>query len=276
MSDAAPMNGRRRNPSGSRVRALVRRSARRAGVEQQMLSAYETALRAFEAPATRRNRRDDERTRLVAAAVLAADSNCVDVGANEGGILTVFTTLAPLGRHIAYEPLPDLSASLVRRFPRVDVRAAAVSNRCGESTFVVHKRLPTRSSLRPVGYDAAETESIRVPVTTLDDSLPAGYVPDLLKVDVEGAEHLVLEGARATLAAHRPVVLFEHQRSTAAHYGSGPSAIFKLLCDELEMRVFDLDGSGPYSLARLQQTYERGTRLNFFAVPAERRGPGRG
>jgi FkbM family methyltransferase len=268
------MNDARSRASGPDLRAWVRGAARRVGAERQLLAAYEFAVSARAGRAARRNRLDDQRARLLAAAVLKHDSNCVDVGANEGQLLAVFASLAPNGGHIAFEPVPRLSAELARRFPQVDVRAAAVSDRSGESSFVVHRRLPSRSSLRPVGYDAAETETIRVPVQTLDDSLPPGYVPHLLKVDVEGAEHLVLEGARATLRTHRPVVLFEHQRSTASHYGSGPERIFALLADELEMRIFDLDGEGPYSLDRLTAAYERGDRMNFFAVPATGPGPG--
>jgi FkbM family methyltransferase len=205
---------------------------------------------------------------LIAAAVLARDSNCVDVGANEGRHLSMFAQLAPEGSHIAYEPVPHLRASLARKFPGVDVRGAALSDRSGESAFVVHKRLPSRSSLRPVGYDAADTETIMVPVQTLDDALAPAYTPRLLKVDVEGAEHLVFEGALETLTTHRPVVLFEHQRSTASYYGSGPERVFGLLVEQLDMRIFDLDGAGPYSLPRLRQAYERGSRWNFFAVPA--------
>lgn len=245
----------------------MREAARRARVEQQLQLTYEVVLKAFEAPITRRNRRDDERARLLAAAVLGPDSNCVDIGANAGRLLGVFAQVAPEGKHIAYEPVPHLRASLARRFPQADVRAAALSDHNGESTFVVHKRLPSRSSLRPVGYRAADTETIRVPVQTLDDSLPAEYVPRLLKLDVEGAEHLVLEGARRTLMAHKPVILFEHQKSTARYYGSGPERVFGLLVEQFDMRIFDLDGDGPYSLPRLRQAYERGSHWNFFAVP---------
>lgn len=255
-------------PGGSRLRAFVREGARRAGVEQQLLVAYEGVLGALQTPSARRNRREDERARIVAAAVLGRDSNCVDIGAYEGRLLTMFTELAPSGRHIAFEPVPHLHARLAQRFPRVDVRACAVSDRNGESTFVVHKRLPSRSSLRSVGHGGADTETIRVPMQTLDDSLPPGYVPHMVKIDVEGAEHLVLEGGRQTLMAHRPVILFEHQRSTAAHYGSGPERVFDVLVEQLDMRIFDLDGDGPYSLARLRHAYTRASRWNFFAVPA--------
>jgi FkbM family methyltransferase len=268
MIEARLPGGHEAEGGAGRLRARARRAVRRAGVDRQLTVAYEGVLMALQSPARRRNRRDDERARLLAAAVLGPDSNCVDVGASEGRLLAVFAELAPLGKHIAYEPVPHVRASLARRFPQAEVRAAALSDRDGESTFVVHRRLPSRSSLRPVGYDAGQTETIQVPVETLDRSLPAGYIPHLLKVDVEGAEHLVLEGAIATLTTHRPVVLFEHQRSTAVHYGSGPERVFGLLVDKLGMRIFDLDGQGPYTLARLRHAYERGSRWNFFAVPA--------
>jgi FkbM family methyltransferase len=259
--------------ANSRIRALVQRAARRAGVEQQLVSAYESSLRVFESSTARRNRRDDEGARLLAAAVLAHDSNCIDVGANEGLHLALFTHLAPDGQHIAYEPVPHLRAGLEERFPDVDVRGAALSDANGESTFVIHKRLPSRSSLRSVGYGEAQTETIRVPMRTLDDSLPSGYVPHLMKLDVEGAEHLVLQGARRTLMTHRPIVLFEHQKSTARYYASGPDDLFGLLVEQLDMRIFDLDGEGPYTLQRLQSVYERGARWNFVAVPTARQRP---
>jgi FkbM family methyltransferase len=227
----------------------------------------------LEGPRARRNRRDDERVRLLAAAVLHSDSNCIDVGANEGQLLATFTELAPHGRHIAYEPIPHLSSALARRFPQVDVRTAAVSDFNGESEFVVNKRLPSRSSLRPIGTPPEHAETIRVRVANLDSSLPPGYVPHLLKVDVEGAEHLVLEGARGILRVHRPVVVFEHQRTTAPHYGSGPERVFALLVDELGMRVFDMDGIGPYSLPAFRDAFERGTRWNFFAAPERPNSP---
>jgi FkbM family methyltransferase len=260
--------GDRADADPSRLRALVLRAARRAGVEQRLLDAYSAVIEALASPTVRRNRRDDERLRLVAAVALSSDSNCVDIGANEGRLLEAFVELAPNGTHIAYEPVPHLRERLQRRFPRVDVRGVAVSDHCGESTFVVHTELPSRSSLRHVGYDRSLTETIRVPVETLDAGLPHGFVPTLLKVDIEGAEHLALRGALRTLREHRPIVLFEHQRSTASHYGTGPDQIFGLLADELAMRIFDMDGRGPYSRSKFRDAYERGSRWNFVAVPA--------
>jgi FkbM family methyltransferase len=258
----------RADPDPGGLRGIVRRSARRAGLEPGLLHAYAAALKAVESPTVRRNRRDDERVRLLAAVVLRSDSSCVDIGANEGRLLEVFAELAPNGRHIAYEPVPHLRASLARRFPHVDVRGVAVSDRCGESTFVVNTRLPSRSSLRNLGFDRAHTETITVPLETLDAGLPTDFVPQLLKVDVEGAEQLVLNGGRETLRKYGPIVLFEHQRGTASQYGTGPDEIMDLLVADLGMRIFDMDGGGPYSRSQFRDAYGSGSRWNFFAVPA--------
>lgn len=264
------MNSTTPLPPDRSLRRLARLTTRRFGMEAQAIGAYEAVLRAMDSPSARRNRRDEDRVRLVAAGVLSSDSNCVDVGANEGQLLGTFAALAPAGRHIAYEPVPSLAAELQRRFPQVEVRSAAVSDRGGRSEFVVDTHLPSRSSLRPVGSRTAETSTIQVPVERLDDALPPGYVPHLVKIDVEGAEHLVLEGAREIIRRHRPVIVFEHQRSTASCYGSGPDRMFDLVVRDLDMRIFDLDGMGPYSMAEFRHAYERGTRWNFLAAPARR------
>jgi hypothetical protein len=49
---------------------------------------------------------------------------------------------------------------------------------------------------------------IDVACTTLDSFVSAsGVIPDVVKIDVEGAELLVLEGARRVLEAHHPALI---------------------------------------------------------------------
>lgn len=225
-------------------------------------------IRGLARPEMWRTLRDDEQARVVAAAVLGRGSCCVDVGANAGTFLELFTELAPNGRHIAFEPVPSVCAALRGRFPDVDVRAVALSDHDGDRPFYVHRRLASRSSLRRVGFAPEELETITVPVRTLDGSLPEGFAPRLIKLDVEGAELEVLRGALGTLQRHRPVVLFEHQASTARYFDSSPEAVVELLA-EAGLRVFDMDGAGPYSGAGLRAVYERGRRWNFLAAPSE-------
>jgi hypothetical protein len=70
--------------------------------------------------------------------------------------------------------------------------------------------------------------------------------PALIKIDVEGAEGLVLQGARETIIAHRPFVVFEHGHS-ASEYETTSEEIFDVLCGDGRLRIFDLDGGGPYT-----------------------------
>jgi hypothetical protein len=84
---------------------------------------------------------------------------------------------------------------------------------------------------------------------------------------VEGAEQQVIEGAMRTLADFRPVVIFEHGSGSAEHFDTRPDDIHRLLTEEAGLRIFDLDGNGPYSLADLQQSFHAAERVNFIAKP---------
>ena len=86
--------------------------------------------------AARRNRIDNEHQRLLLAFSLAADANCVDIGAHRGAVLRDMVRCAPEGSHIAFEPLPDKAAELRSAFPEVDVREAAVCDENGTASFV--------------------------------------------------------------------------------------------------------------------------------------------
>ena len=57
---------------------------------------------------------------------------------------------------------------------------------------------------------------------------PHGYVPALIKIDVEGADLQVLQGAQRTLAAHRPSSP-EHGLGSADHYDTCPEDFDALL-----------------------------------------------
>ena len=213
-----------------------------------------------------RDAQDMQNLRLLLAFVLSARSNCIDVGAHSGDVLREMVRCAPHGCHIAYEPLPHLNQELVRNFPQVDVRLAALSNRSGESSFTHVKSNPGYSGFRERTYPGEERlEVITVRVEPLDTSLALDYVPTLIKIDVEGGEQQVIEGAIRTIVTHRPVIIFEHGRGAAEHYGTGPGDIYSLLCEEAGLRIFDLDGNGPYSREDLIRTFELGNRWNYVA-----------
>lgn len=225
-----------------------------------------TLKRPFDSKVLKRDRRDNEHLRLLLAFVLAPESNCIDVGCHNGDVLGLMTACAPHGRHVAYEPLPHLCRSLAERFPSVDVRCAALSDAAGSAEFVYVKSHPAYSGLRRRTYPGSErVETIQVRTEVLDTSLPAGYVPTLIKIDVEGAERQVLEGAIETISRHKPVVVFEHGLGGADHYQTTPIDVFRLLCHQGGLRIFDMDGGGPYGESQFEHSFHSGKRWNYVA-----------
>jgi FkbM family methyltransferase len=223
--------------------------------------------RAFEPASTTRDRRDHEHLGAILGAVLAPDSNCVDVGAHAGDVLADFCRLAPNGRHVAVEPLPHMAAILRERFPGVDVREVALGREPGPAEFAHVVTRPGWSGFRErptPGGGGDRVEKITVTVERLDDTIAEGYRPDLVKIDVEGAELGVLQGARDTLTAHHPIVIFEHGLGSADHYGTRPHDVFDLL-DGLGYRILDLDGQGPYTRAGFIDCFDAQGHTNFLA-----------
>lgn len=247
-------------PVGPKEREMVRRAAARAGLETPLRAVWEQLH-----PDVRRDRIDNEHMRLLMAFVLSEDANCVDIGAHDGAILREMVRCAPRGRHIAYEPLPEFAARLARDFPSVDVRNAAVSNRAGQETFFRMVGGPMQSGLKlRTGTPPEAGQAITVAVETLDEALPAEYAPTLIKIDVEGAERQVIEGAMQTLIRHAPIVCFEHGPGAEREYETSPEQVYDLLVGGADMRIFDIDGTGPYSRARFVETYQRPI-WNFIA-----------
>jgi FkbM family methyltransferase len=139
----------------------------------------------------------------------------VDVGANIGWF-TLFAARRVGGRgHVlAVEPNPA-NCELIRRsaanngFNQVRLIPAAASNRAGAVALETDA-----SNGRIIPVDAATTVvpcSYVVPARTIDDMVDEAGLDnvDVIKIDVEGAEPLVVQGAAKTIARWRPVLVCE-------------------------------------------------------------------
>jgi FkbM family methyltransferase len=156
----------------------------------------------------------------------------VDVGANVGvHTLRLARAVGARGRVHALEPEPDnfrLLERAVREAGATQVRlhAAAAADRTG----------PLRLYLSPVNRgdhrmhaDAVPRREVSVPAIVLDELLADEPRVDFVKIDVQGAEVLVLRGLRRTLA-RRPVagVLCELSPELQRRAGTDPEEFFAL------------------------------------------------
>lgn len=103
---------------------------------------------------------------------------------------------------------------------RIEILHAAIADRDGDIEFIVNDSDGAVCQIRATGvepYDhGSSASSNRVPSWTLDSVLARRSSPPVLvKIDVEGAEALVLGGATRLLAEHRPTVLMEVHNASA-------------------------------------------------------------
>jgi FkbM family methyltransferase len=174
-----------------------------------------------------------------------------DIGAQAGFYTLFFSRLIGPGATVyacepcAYEARYLLDHIRMNDVQNVHVIQAAVWSGSGLSALSVD-RGPTQNALSANGNSI-----LRVPTLALDGlEFPP---PDLIKMDVEGAESAVLEGAGQMLHDRRPIVF------VALHGNDQREICFEFL-NASKYALFELDGT---KITRLIQSDE------IYALPLE-------
>jgi FkbM family methyltransferase len=208
-------------------------------------------------PRYARGRLHEPRVTLALCAALRGARCFADVGANLGWYTCVAAAHLPRGRVHAFE-MDARNFGLLKEnvlhngFANVEANQVAVSDRTGTLSY---RRPPggLRAAFRLAGTHGAPQpgEEVQVPSLPLDAYFAArGEQPDVLKVDVEGAELQVLRGMRGLLEAHPPVLFLEVHPAGLASFGHSVSDVLGFLLErgyalhELEsMRSRDAGGA---------------------------------
>jgi len=160
--------------------------------------------------------------------LLRPDDLFVDVGANVGSY-TVLAAGAVGARCLSIEPSPGTFARLRDHVllndlaGRVALHQVALGSEHGEVRFT--------TGLDTVNHVLAADEqnaAVTVPMRRLDDVL-AGAAPTLVKIDVEGFEAQVLDGATATLAAPSLLAILVELNGSAARYSGSDDVVRRKL-----------------------------------------------
>jgi FkbM family methyltransferase len=172
--------------------------------------------------------------------VLQPGDTFVDIGANVGAY-TILAAKNAGADVVSFEPIPSTFGKLKRNVEanrvekKVDLRRYGVSDKAGTLYFTM-----SMDAVNHVLRDdevADGTEAVEVPVSTLDVLLKDRQ-PALMKIDVEGFEWPVLNGAGSMLGSPSLKALIIELNGCGAQYGYDEDKIHELLLSH---------GFNPYS-----------------------------
>ncbi len=203
--------------------------------------------------------------------VLSQGKVFVDVGANFGVYTLVASRLVgATGKVIALEPTAQSFAILreniaLNHFANVRAFQVALTQSSGKA-WLYHGWDPVGNSLGKDPLCGNEGEEVQT--EALDKLLEEKGIDRVhaIKIDVEGAEELVLRGAIRCLTTNRPIVIFEFNPGCAARLGLSPCGARDLL--ESLGYEFVLPGD----CARSNNPEARPTYFNIVAIPKQSTG----
>ena len=172
----------------------------------------------------------------VLAKLVPPGGMAIDVGANVGFFAYALADIADCV--LAFEPNPDYAffARWMLR-GRAEVRELALSDEFGRGTLYVPisdrgTDLHLAGSLKQTHSQFRNVKAYDVEVRTLDELGLVGV--RFVKADVEGNEREVLDGARATIARDRPIILLELLSGTY----KDPAADTAAVCESFGYEAF--------------------------------------
>ena len=149
--------------------------------------------------------------------LLKKDFAFIDIGANKGLYCYYSEKIISAAQIIAFEPIPKLAHLIRKLFPKISTVEKALSNENGKAilNIPIHNQnylIDTRGTLEKDSPELlGKFETISVDVITLDDYLKSSSITKigLIKIDVEGHELKLLEGAKKTILENRQIIIIE-------------------------------------------------------------------
>ncbi len=187
-------------------------------------------------------------------------SKCfVDIGTNLGWYTCLACTHMPNGTIYGFE-MDDLTFSLLKKniainnCNNVEVHNMAVSDSAGEVSYEREINRPNPSfSMNTSATDKSSGRFVSINSIALDDFLESKELnPDVVKIDVEGAEMLVLKGMIQTIKQFKPTLFLEIHPQNILNFKTSTSEIISFLLEN-NYNVFEIDD---------MRSHESNTQLN--------------
>lgn len=139
-----------------------------------------------------------------------------DIGANVGYFsVEMAMKLGDAVKVVAFEPQADLAAAITNSttlngMDNVKVVQAMVGDTVRQAELYLAPASIHASAVADSGRPNIGT--VQTPMVTVDDLVEAAEIPppNMVKMDVEGSEHLVFQGAHRTFRTHLPHMFLEY------------------------------------------------------------------
>jgi FkbM family methyltransferase len=178
-----------------------------------------------------------------------------DVGSNVGLYSCFACKKAQLEEIVAFEPQPEVNARLKENIEqngcadKTKIIKGVLAAEGGKQNLVVDESVPATGATTHSMSPNADGERIEVRAYTVDELITqnACSSPDVMKIDVEGAEYEVLQGMSQVLSKSPPRAIFVEIHDQVKHFGATPDEVKSLLreagyllevLDEQENREF--------------------------------------
>lgn len=168
----------------------------------------------------------------------------IDVGANIGWYSMNFAKSFTRAKIYSFEPVPKICASLlsnivINGLKNIKTIQAGASDHDGVATFYYDQEFSPKTSLVNIS-GKKNIEKLKARIVTLDKFCRQKSIrPNLLKIDVEGAELFVLKGARQIISNSHPIIFCEMLRKWSLKFNYHPNQIIEFLRD-LDYSCFSL------------------------------------
>jgi len=160
---------------------------------------------------------------------LRAEDLFVDIGAKVGSY-TILACSAVGARGVAFEPVPSTYERLVEnmRLNHLDEKVKCIRKGVGAQQGTIAFTSDSDTTNHALASDEQCDNKVTIEVTSLDAALE-GENPSLIKIDVEGYETQVLEGAREILKNQTLNALIMELNESGGRYGFDESKIIDLM-----------------------------------------------
>lgn len=208
----------------------------------------------------------------------------MDVGACVGYYSCLAAAFLPQGRVVAFE-MDERNYAILREnlfrngFDNVEAVHTAVSEGSGSVRYDPRTRF-TDFAILPPGEPGNGTVGRSVRSISLDDYVKqTGQIPDVVKIDVEGAEQQVLRGMRWLIQEHAPLLFIEVHERKLRRLGASPQDVVSQLlgygCRVWEVPEFKRSAEASFRLLSSPADIDP-SRVSLLyvepGVPAKRQG----